>query len=36
MTGIGFIHASTVAGKRRLELILTDSTGSGISFRGDQ
>lgn len=36
MTGIGFIHASTVSGKKRLELILTDSTGSGISFRGDQ
>ena len=37
MTGIGFIHASPVSGKtKRLELILTDSTGSGISFRGDQ
>jgi len=37
MTGIGLIHASPVVGKtKRLELILTDSTGSGISFRGDQ
>lgn len=37
LTGIGFIHASPVAGKtKRLELILTDTTGSGISFRGDQ
>ena len=37
MTGIGFIHASPVSGKtKRLELILTDTTGSGISFRGDQ
>ncbi|MEI7514193.1 MAG: hypothetical protein WCK81_02305 [Betaproteobacteria bacterium] len=37
LTGIGFIHASTVSGKtKRLELVLTDSTGSGISFRGDQ
>ena len=35
MTGIGFIHAPST-GKKRLELILTDSTGSGISFRGDQ
>ena len=37
MTGIGFIHESPVSGKtKRLELILTDTTGSGISFRGDQ
>ena len=37
MTGIGLIHASPLSGKtKRLELILTDSTGSGISFRGDQ
>ncbi len=37
LSGIGFIHASPVSGKtKRLELILTDSTGSGISFRGDQ
>jgi len=37
MSGIGFIHASTVSGKtKRLELVLTDSTGSGLSFRGDQ
>jgi hypothetical protein len=37
MSGIGFIHASPVSGKtKRLELILLDSTGSGISFRGDQ
>ena len=37
MTGIGLIHASPVVGKtKRLELILTDTTGSGISFRGDQ
>ncbi len=37
LTGIGFIHASPLSGKtKRLELILTDTTGSGISFRGDQ
>jgi hypothetical protein len=37
MAGIGLIHASPVSGKtKRLELILTDTTGSGISFRGDQ
>ena len=37
MTGIGLIPASPVVGKtKRLELILTDTTGSGISFRGDQ
>jgi hypothetical protein len=37
MSGIGLIHASPVVGKtKRLELILTDTTGSGISFRGDQ
>ena len=36
MTGIGFIHDSPTTGVKRLELILTDSTGSGISFRGDQ
>jgi len=36
LTGIGFIHASAVSGKKRLELILTDTSGSGISFRGDQ
>lgn len=37
LTGIGFIHASPASGKtKRLELILTDTTGSGISFRGDQ
>ena len=37
LTGIGFIHESPVSGKtKRLELILTDTTGSGISFRGDQ
>ena len=37
MTGIGLIHASPVVGKtKRLELILTDTSGSGISFRGDQ
>jgi len=37
LSGIGFIHASPVSGRsKRLEIILTDSTGSGISFRGDQ
>ena len=37
LTGIGFIHDSPVNGRsKRLEIILTDSTGSGISFRGDQ
>ena len=36
MTGIGFIYDSPIAAKKRLELILTDSTGSGISFRGDK
>lgn len=35
LTGIGFIHSPST-GVKRLELILTDSTGSGISFRGDQ
>jgi len=35
LTGIAFIHAPS-AGVKRLEIILTDSTGSGISFRGDQ
>ncbi|MDH4478977.1 MAG: hypothetical protein QE283_03775 [Rhodoferax sp.] len=36
LTGIGFIHDSPVTPKKRLELILTDTSGSGISFRGDQ
>lgn len=37
LTGIGFIHDSPVNGRsKRLEIILTDSAGSGISFRGDQ
>ena len=37
LTGIGFIHDSPATGRsKRLEIILTDSTGSGISFRGDQ
>jgi hypothetical protein len=37
MTGIGLIYKSPAVGKtKRLELILTDSSGSGISFRGDQ
>jgi len=36
LTGIGFIYDSPIAAKKRLELILTDSTGSGISFRGDK
>ena len=35
LRGIGFIHAPS-SGVKRLELILTDTTGSGISFRGDQ
>ncbi len=35
LTGIAFIHAPS-AGVKRLEIILTDSTGSGITFRGDQ
>jgi len=35
MSGIGFIHAPS-AGTKRLELILTDASGSGLSFRGDQ
>jgi len=35
MSGIGFIHAPS-AGTKRLELILTDTSGSGLSFRGDQ
>lgn len=35
LRGIGFIHALST-GVKRLELILTDGTGSGISFRGDQ
>jgi hypothetical protein len=37
MTGVGFIYKSPAVGKtKRLELILTDSSGSGISFRGDK
>ena len=35
LRGIGFIHAPST-GVKRLELILTDTSGSGISFRGDQ
>lgn len=35
LLGIGFIHAPS-AGTKRLELILTDTSGSGLSFRGDQ
>jgi hypothetical protein len=34
LNGVAFIH--TVAGRRRLDLVVVDSTGSGISFRGDQ
>ena len=33
LTGIAFIHAPS-PGVKSLEIILTDSTGSGISFRG--
>jgi hypothetical protein len=33
LKGVGFIH--TVAGNKRLELMLLDTDGSGISFRGD-
>jgi len=37
LTGIGFIHDAQVSGRsKRLEIVLTDATGSGISFRGDQ
>ncbi|MFM6992725.1 MAG: hypothetical protein ACKOWD_15935 [Rhodoferax sp.] len=35
LTGIAFIHAPS-PGVKRLEIILTDPSGSGISFRGDQ
>jgi hypothetical protein len=39
LEGIGFIHTSPVAGKKRLELMFFPTTsgtnGSGISFRGD-
>jgi hypothetical protein len=35
LNGIAFVHAPS-AGVKRLEIILTDNTGSGISFRGDQ
>ena len=36
LTGVGFVHLSTIAGKNRLELMLLDTDGSGISFRGDK
>jgi hypothetical protein len=36
LTGVGFVHLSTIPGKNRLELILLDADGSGISFRGDK
>lgn len=36
LTGVAFIHASPVAGKRRLDLVLVEDNGSGISFRGEQ
>ncbi len=37
LSGVGFIHASPVVGKEwRLDLMLVDGTGSGISFRGDR
>jgi len=37
LSGVGFIHASPVVGKQwRLDLVLVDRLGSGISFRGDQ
>lgn len=35
LNGIGFVHDTNGGATRRLELILTDTTGSGISFRGD-
>lgn len=36
LNGIAFIHASPAVGKtKRLELMLLDTDGSGISFRGD-
>ena len=36
LNGIAFIYASPVVGKtKRLELMLLDTDGSGISFRGD-
>ena len=34
-SGVGFIHTSPVAGKKRLELMLLDTDGRGISFWGD-
>lgn len=36
LNGVGFVHLSPIAGKNRLELILLDTDGSGISFRGDK
>lgn len=35
LSGIGFVHSTTGGAAKRLNLILTDTSGSGISFRGD-
>lgn len=35
LSGIGFVHSASGGTGKRLELIVTDTTGSGISFRGD-
>ncbi len=34
LTGIGFIHS--VAGVKRFEIMLLDSNGKGVSYRGDE
>jgi len=37
LNGVAFVHASSLPGKTlRLDLIAVDSTGSGVSFRGDR
>ena len=36
LSGVAFVYPSPLVGKRRLELVVVDSTGSGFSFRGDQ
>ena len=37
LNGVAFVHASSLPGKTlRLDLIAIDSTGSGVSFRGDR
>ena len=36
LNGVAIVYASPITGEKRLDLIAIDSTGSGVSFRGDR